>query len=63
MKNKTCLKSFQYSARANLLPDERFLKEIKKIKEQAEQSFVGGSLALAHSESSYGQSVAFNFHL
>lgn len=41
MRNKTCPKSFQYSARANILPDETFLKEIKAIKEKAEQSFVG----------------------
>ena len=38
MMNKTCPQSFQYSATANILPDETFLKEIK---EQAEQSFAG----------------------
>ena len=41
MMNKTCPQSFQYSARANIPPDETFLREIKEIKEQAEQSFVG----------------------
>ena len=38
MMNKTCPQSFQYSGRANIPPDETFLKEIK---EQAERSFVG----------------------
>ena len=37
---KTCPKSFQYAARANIPPDDTFLKEIKEIKEQAEQGFV-----------------------
>ena len=37
VKNKTGPKLFQYSARANIPPDETFLKEIK---EQAEQSIV-----------------------
>ena len=37
---ETCPKSFQYSARANILPDDTFLKEIKQIKEQAKQGFV-----------------------
>ena len=44
MMSKTCPQSFQYSARANILPDETFLKEIKEIKEQAEQSFVGAPM-------------------
>lgn len=30
MMNKTCPQSFQYSARANIPPDETFLREIKK---------------------------------
>ena len=30
---KTCPKSFQYAGRANILPDDTFLKEIKEIKE------------------------------
>ena len=40
MNKKTCSKSFQYSARANIPPDDTFLKEIKEIKQQAEQGFV-----------------------
>ena len=40
MNKKTCPKSFQYSARANIPPDETFLKEIKEIKQQAKQGFV-----------------------
>lgn len=40
IKNKTCPKSFQYSARANIPSDDTFLKEIKQIKEQAEQDFI-----------------------
>ena len=40
LNKKTCPKSFQYSARANIPPDDTFLKEIKQIKEQAEQGFV-----------------------
>ena len=40
MNKKTCPKSFQYSARANIPPDDTFLKEINEIKQQAEQGFV-----------------------
>ena len=44
MKDKTCPKSFQYSARANILPDETFVKDIKRIKEEAEQGFINALL-------------------
>ena len=44
---KTCPKSFQYTARANIPPDDTFLKEIKEIKTQAEQGFVS-ALARYH---------------
>ena len=40
MNNNTCPKSFQYSARANIPPDETFLTEISEIKNKAEQGFV-----------------------
>ena len=40
MKDKTCPKSFQYLARANIPPEETFVKDIKRIKEEAEQSFI-----------------------
>ena len=39
MKDKTCPKSFQYLARANIPLEETFVKDIKRIKEEAEQSF------------------------
>ena len=44
MKDKTCPKSFQYSARANIPPDETFVKDIKRVKEEAEQGFVNALL-------------------
>lgn len=44
MKDKTCPKSFQYSARANIHPDETFVKDIKRIKEEAEQGFINALL-------------------
>ena len=44
---KTCPKSFQYTARANIPPDDTFLKEIKEIKTQAEQGF-GSALTRYH---------------
>ena len=44
MKDKTCPKSFQYSARANIPPDETFVKDIRRIKEEAEQGFVSALL-------------------
>ena len=44
MKDKTCPKSFQYSARANIPPDETFVKDIKWIKEEAEQGFINALL-------------------
>lgn len=40
MKDKTCPKSFHYLARANIPPEETFVKDIKRIKEEAEQSFI-----------------------
>ena len=44
MKEKTCPKSFQYSARANIPPDETFVKDVKRIKEEAEQGFINALL-------------------
>ena len=44
MKDKTCPKSFQYSARANIPPDETFVKDIKRVKEEAEQGFINALL-------------------
>ena len=44
MKDKTCPKSFQYSARANIPPDETIVKDIKRIKEEAEQGFINALL-------------------
>ena len=44
MKDKTCPKSLQYSARANIPPDETFVKDIRRIKEEAEQGFVSALL-------------------
>ena len=41
MNNTTCPKSFEYLARANITLDDTFLKEISKIKNKAEQGFVG----------------------
>ena len=38
--NKTCPKSLQYAARANIPPDDEFKNEIKAIKQTAEQAFV-----------------------
>ena len=40
MKQKTCPKSLQYKARANIPPDDIFQKEIRAIKNNAEQQFV-----------------------
>ena len=40
MKDKTCPKSFQHLARANIPPDETFVKDIKQIKEETEQGFI-----------------------
>ena len=40
MKDKTCPKSFQHLARANIPPDETFVKDIKRIKEETEQGFI-----------------------
>ena len=39
-KLKTCPKSLHYTARANIAPDEIFTKEIKAIKQRAEQDHV-----------------------
>ena len=36
----TCPKSLQYSAKANIAPDSTFQKEIKDIKQTAEQALV-----------------------
>ena len=44
MKEKTCPKSFQYSARANIPPDETFVKDVKRVKEEAEQGFINALL-------------------
>ena len=44
MKDKTCPRSFQYSARANIPPDETFVKDIKRIKEESEQGFINALL-------------------
>ena len=38
--NRTCPKSLQYSAKANIAPDSTFQKEIKDIKQTAEQALV-----------------------
>ena len=38
--NRTCPKSLKYSAKANIAPDSTFQKEIKDIKQTAEQAFV-----------------------
>ena len=43
-KEETCPKSFQYSARANIPPDETFVKDVKRIKEEAEQGFINALL-------------------
>ena len=40
LKLKTCPKSLHYTARANIAPDEIFTKEIKAIKQRAEQDHV-----------------------
>ena len=40
LKQKTCPKSLQYKARANIPPDDIFQKEIRAIKNNAEQQFV-----------------------
>ena len=40
LNNRTCLKSLQYSAKANIAPDRTFQKEIKDIKQTAEQALV-----------------------
>ncbi|KAL9977120.1 hypothetical protein ACROYT_G014493 [Oculina patagonica] len=38
--NRTCPKSLQYAARANITPDGDFQKEVRDIKHNAEQAFV-----------------------
>ena len=58
MKDKTCPKSFQYSARANILPDETFVKDIRRIKEEAEQGFVS-TLLQYHKRRLNGQENKF----
>ena len=40
LNNRTCSKSLQYSAKANIAPDSAFQKEIKDIKQTAEQALV-----------------------
>ena len=40
LNNRTCPKSLQYSAKANIAPDSTFQKEIKDIKQTAEQALV-----------------------
>ena len=40
LKQKTCHKSFQYKAKANVSSDETFRKEISAIKSHAEEQFV-----------------------
>ena len=40
LNNRTCPKSLQYSAKANIAPDSPFQKEIKDIKQTAEQALV-----------------------
>ena len=40
LNNRTCLKSLQYSAKANIVADITFQKEIKDIKQTAEQAVV-----------------------
>ena len=40
LEKKTCPKPLWYSARANILADEQFKKDIKSVKEKAERSFV-----------------------
>ena len=40
LNNRTCAKSLQHSAKANIAPDSTFQKEIKDIKQTAEQALV-----------------------
>ena len=40
LEKKTCPKTLRYSARANIPADEDFTKDIKTIKEKAEQGFI-----------------------
>ena len=40
LNNRTCPKSLQYSAKANIAPDSTFQKEIKDIQQTAEQALV-----------------------
>lgn len=40
LNNRTCPKSLQYSARANITPDGDFQKEVRDTKHNAEQAFV-----------------------
>ncbi|KAL9978065.1 hypothetical protein ACROYT_G015545 [Oculina patagonica] len=40
LNSRTCPKSLQYTARANITPDNDFQKEIRDIKVRAEQAFV-----------------------
>ena len=45
--NRTCPKSLQYAAKPNFSPDTTFDREIRDIKQQAEQS-LGASLTRLH---------------
>ena len=49
LNNRTCPKSLQYSARANITPDGDFKKEVTDIKHNAEQEFVN-ALARFHKQ-------------
>ena len=40
-KNKTCPKTLRYNARASIAPDEEFKRDIKLVRAEAEQKYVG----------------------
>ena len=46
LKQKTCPKSLQYKARANIPPDDIFQNEIREIKNNAEQQFASALVRL-----------------
>ena len=59
LKQKTCPKSLQYKARANIPPDDNFQKEIRAIKNNAEQQFVS-ALVRFHKRTSHSHAKKLN---